>query len=163
MGRGHCLVAALQVGHRHGPRAGEHARYRPEYRIHCSPRPRVRKRAPRRSGFVLGRNRAGRFRSCISLRRAGVSRALAAWPAMRISSVVKDGDQVRHTLFKRPGSEGISNMNNHYHAATALRFPCGTRARSGADNAFRERTRIRYTQHAKRYEHPLLTTRTERK
>jgi hypothetical protein len=43
MGRGHCLVAALQVGHGHSPRVGEHARYRPEYRTHRLQWSKVRK------------------------------------------------------------------------------------------------------------------------
>lgn len=93
MGRGHCLVATLQVGHRHSPRAREHARYRPEYRSHCSQGPKSVEERPTRRGFVLGRNRAGRFRQCtlcISLRRAGVSRALCGVAGDVISSVVKD-------------------------------------------------------------------------
>lgn len=51
-----------------------------------------------------------------------------------------------------------SDMTNLYHATTALRFPCGTPARSRGQSFPRTHT---HTQHAKRYEHPLLITRIE--
>ena len=58
--------------------------------------------------------------------------------------------------------KGSFDMTNLHHAATVLTFPCGTRAHSRADKAFRESTPTQPIQHPKRYQHSPLTIRTER-